>query len=114
MNEITNQFCSQEINSWLKCIYDCQDLCIAFVNHLLKIKKIIQKLKKKNRKLKIYLSNGQFLFNMIWPMKLPRWKSADKVLHDKSFDIAKNSKYDGYQHGLASMVMQLHVHRQRP
>ena len=72
------------------------------------------KIKKKNRKLKIYLSNGQFLFNMIWPMKSPRWKSADKVLHDKSFDIAKNSKYDGYQHGLASMVMQLHVHRQRP
>ena len=27
-----------------------------------------------------------------------------KVLRDKAFDIAKNSKYDGYQRRLASMV----------
>ena len=27
----------------------------------------------------------------------------DKVLRDKAFNIAKNSKYDGYQHGLASI-----------
>ena len=26
---------------------------------------------------------------------------ADKVLHDKAFDITKNPKYDGYQPGLA-------------
>ena len=30
---------------------------------------------------------------------------ADKVLRDKAFNIAKNSKYDGYQRGLASMVL---------
>ena len=30
--------------------------------------------------------------------------AADKVLRDKAFNIAKNSKYDGYQRGLASMV----------
>ena len=29
---------------------------------------------------------------------------ADKVLRDKAYDIAGNSKYDGYQRGLASMV----------
>ena len=29
---------------------------------------------------------------------------TDKALRDKAFDIAKNPKYDGYQHGLASMV----------
>ena len=29
---------------------------------------------------------------------------ADKVLRDKAFNIAKNPKYDGYLHGLASMV----------
>ena len=28
----------------------------------------------------------------------------DKVLHDKIFNIDKISKYDGYQHGIASMV----------
>ena len=30
--------------------------------------------------------------------------AADKVLRDKAFNIAKNSKYDGYQRELASMV----------
>ena len=30
--------------------------------------------------------------------------AADKVLPDKAFDIPKNPKYDGYQHGLAPMV----------
>ena len=29
---------------------------------------------------------------------------ADKVLRDKAFNITKNSKYDEYQRGLASMV----------
>ena len=29
---------------------------------------------------------------------------ADKVLHDKTFNITKNTVYDGYQCGLASMV----------
>ena len=28
---------------------------------------------------------------------LNRRTSADKVLRDKAFDIAKNPKYDGYQ-----------------
>ena len=31
-------------------------------------------------------------------------RAADKVLRDKTFNIAKNPKYDGYQRGLASMV----------
>ena len=30
--------------------------------------------------------------------------ASDEVLRDKAFNIAKNSKYDGYQRGLASMV----------
>ena len=29
---------------------------------------------------------------------------ADKVLRDKTYDIASNPEYDGYQRGLASMV----------
>ena len=29
---------------------------------------------------------------------------TDKVLHDKAFNIAKNPKYDGYQHGLAAIA----------
>ena len=30
--------------------------------------------------------------------------ASDKVLRDKEFNIAKSSKYNGYQKGLASMV----------
>ena len=35
---------------------------------------------------------------------LVRRTQSDKVLRDKAFKIASNSKYDGYQRGLASMV----------
>ena len=35
---------------------------------------------------------------------LNRLTAADKVLRDKAFNISKNSKYDGYQRGLASLV----------
>ena len=35
---------------------------------------------------------------------LNRRTVVDKVLHDKTFKITKNPKYDGYQRGLASMV----------
>ena len=35
---------------------------------------------------------------------LARKTASDKVFRDEAFNIAKNSKYDGYQRGLASMV----------
>ena len=35
---------------------------------------------------------------------LARRTASDKIVRDKVFKIAKNSKYDGYQRGLASMV----------
>ena len=35
---------------------------------------------------------------------LTRRSASDKILFDKAFNIAKNSKYDGYQRRLASMV----------
>ena len=35
---------------------------------------------------------------------LARRTASDKVLRDKAFDIVKNSKYHGYQRGVASMV----------
>ena len=37
---------------------------------------------------------------------LAKRTAADKVLRDKSFNIAKDPKYDGYQRGLTSMVYQ--------
>ena len=42
---------------------------------------------------------------LYWDFKdLARRKAPDKVLRDKTFNITKNPKYDGYQRGLASMV----------
>ena len=38
---------------------------------------------------------------------LKKKTATDKVLRDKTFNIAKNLKYDGYQRGLASMVYKL-------
>ena len=35
---------------------------------------------------------------------LARRTASDKVLRDKAFNIAKNSNYNGYQRGLASMA----------
>ena len=35
---------------------------------------------------------------------LSRRTTSDKILSDKAFDIAKDSNYDGYRHGLASIV----------
>ena len=41
---------------------------------------------------------------MTWFMEvLTRRTAYDKILHDKTFNIAKNSKYDAYQGGLALM-----------
>ena len=34
----------------------------------------------------------------------PRITAADKVLHDKAFNIAKSPKCDGYEYNLASLV----------
>ena len=35
---------------------------------------------------------------------LTRRTASDKILRDKTSNIAKNPKYNGYQRGLASMV----------
>ena len=39
------------------------------------------------------MANGDF-------KELTRRTASNKILRDKAFDIAKNPKYDGYQHGL--------------
>ena len=38
---------------------------------------------------------------------LARRTASDESLRDKTFNIAKNSKYDGYKKGLASMVYKI-------
>ena len=42
---------------------------------------------------------------------LPKRTAADKVLHDKAFNIAKNSRYNVYQCGLTSIGHLLLVYK---
>ena len=52
------------------------------------------------------LDKGCFQHDMAYGdfKDLTKRTAADKVLCDKAFNIAKNSKYDRYQQGLTSMV----------
>ena len=44
---------------------------------------------------------------------LTRRIASDKILHDKTFNIAKYLKYDGYQRGLASMIYKCFEEKKR-
>ena len=44
---------------------------------------------------------------------LTRRIASDKILHDKTFNIAKYLKYDGYQRGLASMIYKFFQEKKR-
>ena len=50
------------------------------------------------------MNSIKLAFSMIWLMGLAKRTQSDNVLRDKAFKIASDSKYDGYQRGLASMV----------
>ena len=74
-----------------------------------KNKEIMQKFKKTGDTKDIYrneLDKACFHHDMAYGdfKDLARRTAADIVLRDKAFNIAKDSKYDGYQRGLASMV----------
>ena len=72
-------------------------------------KHIIQKFKETGNSRYIYrneLDRACFQHDMAYGefKDLERRTAADKVLKDKAFKIASNSKYNGYERGLASMV----------
>ena len=52
------------------------------------------------------LDKACFQYDMAYgkPKDLAKRSQSDKLLRDKAFKIASDSKYDGYQRGLASMV----------
>ena len=82
------------------------------MDHLLKAKKRIQKLKESRDSRYIYqneLDKPCFQHAIAYEdfKGLHRRAAADKVLRDKSFNIAKNTKYDGYKRGLVSVVYKL-------
>ena len=45
---------------------------------------------------------------------LSRRTVPDKVLRDNAFDITKDTKYNGYQRCLASMVCKLVIYKSTP
>ena len=79
--------------------------CGPFTKH----KQRIQKFKETGDKNYIYkneLDKSCFAHDAAYSdsKNLTKRTIADKILRDKAFDIAKDTKYDGYQRGLASMV----------
>ena len=60
----------------------------------------------KNRRFTILYQEACFQLDMAsGDLKdLTRRTASDKILHDKAFSTAKNSKHDGYQRVIASMV----------
>ena len=73
-----------------------------------KEKKRIQKFKETRDSLYIYLNELDktcFQHDKAYVdfKDLTRRTASDKILCDNTFNIAKNLKYDGYQHGLALM-----------
>ena len=74
-----------------------------------KIKERIKKFKQNGDSRYIYrneLDKACFQHDMAYGdfKHLKRRTAADNVLRDKTFNIAKNPKYDGYQRGLPTMV----------
>ena len=74
-----------------------------------KIKERIQKFKETGDTIYIYkneLDKAYFQYDMVYGdfKDIKRRTASDKTLRNKTFNIAKNSKYHGYQRGLASMV----------
>ena len=109
MNEIVNKFllaggkCMPEMHlKQPQCTYSA---CGTFT----KSKERIKKFKETGDSRYIYkneLAKACFKYDMIYGYfkDLAKRTAADKVLRDKTFNIAKDPKYDGNQRGLASMV----------
>ena len=79
--------------------------CGPFTKHTQRIKKFMQT-GDTNYIYKNELDKACFAHDATYSdsKDLAKRAQSDKVLKDKSFQIANNPKYDGYQRGLASMV----------
>ena len=69
-----------------------------------KNKEKIQKFKETGDSLYIYQNKLDKAWLMETFKDLSKKTASDKILCDKAFNIAKNSKNDGYHYGLASMI----------
>ena len=112
MNDIVNKFLlagdkfMPEIYAWnLKQPGFSNSACGPFTKNKERIQKFTET-GDTNYTYKNELDKACFQHDMVYGdfKDLARRTASDKVLRDKAFNIAKNSKYDGYQRGLASMV----------
>ena len=108
MNEVVNKFLITR-GKFIPEMHLRQPGFIALVDHLLKKKERTQKIKETVDSRHVYQSELDkvcFQYDMTYRdlKDLTRRTASDNVLHDTAFDIAKNSKCDGYQQGRASMV----------
>ena len=69
-----------------------------------KNKEKIQKFKETGDSLYIYQNKLDKAWLMETFKDLSKKTASDKILCDKAFNIAKNSKNDGYHYGFASMI----------
>ena len=81
----------------------------VFVDYLLKIKKELKNLRKleiQNIFTEMNWIKLCFRHDMAYEgfKDLARRRASAEVLRDKTFNIAKNPKYDGYQRGLGFMI----------
>ena len=108
MNEIANNFILTG-DTFMSVLYVRQPGFTYSADHLQKDKKRSQKIKEAEDSPYIYqneLDNACSQHDMAYGdfKCLTRRTASDKILCNKAFNIAKTTKYDGYQRGLASML----------
>ena len=109
MNEILNKFLLAVAKFVLEILLKQRGFTYSACGPFTKNKEVIQKFIETgdtNYKYKNELDKAYFQHDMVYGnfKDLARRTASDKVLRDKTFNIAKNPKDDGYQRGLASMV----------
>ena len=109
MNEIINEFLLAGDKFMPKMHLKQPGFTYSACGPFTKNKERIQKFKETGDTSYIYkneLDKACFQHNMAYGdfKDLKRRKCSEKVLRDKAFNIAKNSKYDIYQRDIASMI----------
>ena len=109
MNHIINKFLLAEDKVMPEMHLKQPGLTYSTCGSFTKNKERIQKFKNTRDSRYIYknaLDKAGFQHDMAYGdlKDLAKRTTADKVLKDKAFNIAKDLKYDGYQGALASMV----------
>ena len=108
MNEIVNKFLLTG-NKFMPEIYLKSGFTYSACGPFTKSKERVQKFKETGDTKYIYrneLDKDCFQHDLAYEYfkDLAKRTASDKVLRDEGFNIAKNTKYDAYQGGLASMV----------